>query len=156
MKILIYSLGLLLLLSGAFFAYIYWQNSQQPQLGLNNGQFKPLKNSPNGVSTQANDASKRVNPWPWKSDAVTTMQAIEASILQFGNAKVIQQDEHYLYVVFTTPTMKFNDDVEFWLDSNNKTVHYRSQSRAGKSDLGLNKQRYLQLEKLYLNQSEGP
>ncbi|RJG42688.1 DUF1499 domain-containing protein [Motilimonas pumila] len=146
----LYSASLLLVITVAFFALIYWQNSQVPVLGVLDGQFKPLKNSPNGVSTQATDTSKRVAPWPWKSDSATTMKAIQASVQSLGNARIVQQESNYLYAVFTTPTMKFHDDVEFWLEASDKTVQFRSQSRAGKSDLGLNQQRYQQLEAQYL------
>jgi uncharacterized protein (DUF1499 family) len=47
--------------------------------------------------------------------------------------------------------MKYNDDVEFWLDSDAKQVHFRSASRAGYSDMGLNRTRYEAIAELYSN-----
>jgi uncharacterized protein (DUF1499 family) len=139
-------------LFSAAFGGIYYQNNQVPELGVVEGKFKPLSNKPNCVSSQASDESKKVATLAFKADEKTTMAAILASVENYGGATVKQQTEDYLYVVFTTPTMKYNDDVEFWLDSNSKQVHFRSASRAGYSDRGLNRQRYQALAEFYAKQ----
>ena len=53
--------------------------------------------------------------------------------------------------IFTSGKMKYNDDVEFLFDDANELVHYRSNSRVGYSDMGLNKERYLKIVDLYTN-----
>lgn len=138
-----------IVLLGAGFAYIYWQNGQVPELGHTNGQFKPLSDNPNGVSTQASDPDKRVATWPFKTDQAETMQAIKNAVASHGGAEQVSETSDYLRVVFVTPKMRFRDDVEFYLDAENKEVHFRSASRAGKSDMGLNRQRHEQLTALY-------
>jgi uncharacterized protein (DUF1499 family) len=45
--------------------------------------------------------------------------------------------------------MKYHDDVEFYIDSIAQQVHFRSASRAGYSDRGLNRQRYEALAMSY-------
>jgi uncharacterized protein (DUF1499 family) len=45
--------------------------------------------------------------------------------------------------------MRYRDDVEFWLDTESQQVHYRSSSRAGYSDMGLNRKRYNKIAELY-------
>ena len=144
---------LLLLPLVAAFAYLYWQNSQTPELGVVNGQFKPLNDKPNCVSTQTDVKEKRVEPLVAKENLVATMAAIKGAIENYGygTAKIELESNAYVYASFTTPTMKWVDDVEFWVDEKSKIVHFRSSSRAGYSDRGLNRQRYDELKKIYAN-----
>lgn len=128
------------------------QNQRVPALGVENGQLKPLSKKPNCVSTQAEDAEKRVPTLPFKGDAAATMTAIKAAIASYGGATIKEESATYLYAVFTTAKMKYNDDVEFWLDTDANEVHFRSASRAGYSDMGLNRQRFEKLAELYRQQ----
>lgn len=128
-----------------------FQNFQVPELGLSEGKFKPLKSSPNGVSTQAQDPSKLVEILPFKEDTETTMKAIKVVLDSYaGEYQVVAESSDYLRVVFITPGMRFRDDAEFWLDEKDRVVHFRSQSRVGHSDLGLNRARYEELRHSYL------
>ncbi|WP_304641323.1 DUF1499 domain-containing protein [Pseudomonas sp.] len=149
MKILLTLAVILVVLVIAFFGRIYWQNAQVPALGHQAGQFTPLSANPNGVSTQTDDPSKQVEPWPFKGDEEETMQSIKAAVRAYGEAEIVREESDYLRVVFITPTMRYRDDAEFYLDSATRQVHFRSASRAGKSDLGLNRQRHERLTDLY-------
>ena len=149
MKILMIVVVVLLALVAAAFGYIYWQNSQVPTLGHDHGQLTPLSNNPNGVSTQAADPKKAVDPWPFKADRAATMEAIKDALAAYGGAETVREEADYLRVVFVTPTMGFRDDAEFYLDEENRLVHFRSASRAGKSDMGLNRERQIALTGFY-------
>lgn len=149
MKILMIIVLVLVTLVAVAFGYIYWQNSQVPELGVRDGQLAPLSGNPNGVSTQTDDTSKAVAPWPFKTDQSATMDAIKATVAAHGGGEIVTEQADYLRVVFTTPKMRFRDDAEFYLDRDDRLVHFRSESRAGKSDLGLNRQRHEQLTTLY-------
>ncbi|KAA0694576.1 DUF1499 domain-containing protein [Halopseudomonas laoshanensis] len=133
----------------AGFAFIYWQNSQVPELGHQAGQLTPLSDKPNGVSTQTADPEKLVMPWQFKADQATTLSAIKDAVAAYGGAELVSEDADYLRYVFVTEKMRFRDDAEFYLDAQTKEVHFRSASRAGKSDLGLNRKRYERLTELY-------
>ena len=150
MKIALIVIGALALAAACL---IFVQNNRVPELGVTAGLFKPLSSKPNGVSSQATEPTKKVMPLPYKSDAQTTMAALHKAIDLYtddnGSAEIISQQEHYLYVVFTTPLMHYHDDVEFYLDDLSRVVHFRSASRAGFSDMGLNAKRYQQLAALY-------
>lgn len=145
-------LTVLVILIAVNFAFIYIQNSKTPELGVNQGQFKPISPKPNNVSTQTDVEAKRVKPWAFKDSTESTMAAIKRAVETYGGGTVIKQTDDYLYVVFTTDLMKYKDDVEFWLDSENQVVHFRSASRAGYSDMGLNRTRYDALTELYQQQ----
>ncbi len=152
LKTLLIILAVLALLVAAFFVRVYWQNAQIPALGQTQGQLAPLSSKPNGVSTQASDADKQVEPWPFIGDQSNSMQAIMAAVQSYGEVEVVTQEADYLRVVFITPRMRFRDDAEFYLDADSELVHFRSASRAGHSDLGLNHERHQALTRLYLEQ----
>ena len=56
-------------------------------------------------------------------------------------AKLVSSAPDYLYAQYTTPLMKYVDDVEFWFDPSSNAIQVRSASRIGKGDMGLNRKR---------------
>ncbi len=131
------------------FGRIYYQNIQVPALGVTNGKFQPISKKPNNVSTQTDNETKKVSTLPFKDSPETTMAAIKKAVESYGGGTIRHETSDYLYVIFTTNLMKYHDDAEFWLDTENKEVHFRSASRAGYSDMGLNRKRYEALVELY-------
>ena len=136
-------------LAALFFIRVFIENNRAPALGVTDGKLAPISKKPNNVSTQTDVLKKKVATLPFKDSAEATMSALKKSVEQFGGGRVETEKSDYLYVIFTTPLMKYRDDVEFWLDSDNNEVHYRSSSRAGYSDMGLNRARYNEIAKLY-------
>ncbi|WP_232819279.1 DUF1499 domain-containing protein [Saccharospirillum mangrovi] len=149
MKILLIVLLVVVALLVLNIVRIVMQNTTVPTLGHDNGQLKPLSKKPNAVSTQAADEERRVRTWPFKADLASTRAAILEAVKAYGGAEVVTEADDYIYVVFTTAKMHYHDDVEFYLDNEAQQVHFRSASRAGYSDLGLNRQRYEKLTELY-------
>ena len=70
-----------------------------------------------------------------------TMQRIRKVVEAMPGAKVVRYDSGYLYAQFTTPMMKFVDDVEFWFDPRAGVIQVRSASRIGRKDFGVNRER---------------
>jgi uncharacterized protein (DUF1499 family) len=56
-------------------------------------------------------------------------------------AKLVQEDDAYLHYEFTSLLLRFVDDVEFLFDDETKTIHFRSASRTGYGDFGVNRRR---------------
>ncbi|GLS92076.1 hypothetical protein GCM10007916_31460 [Psychromonas marina] len=133
-----------------FVSRLVMQNITAPShLGHKAGQLAPMPDKPNAVSSQTDIVDKRVDPLQYKADAEDTMSAVIDALSSMGNNEIQEQQSHYIYSVFTTPKLHFHDDVEILLDEQTKQVHFRSQSRAGHSDLGVNRQRYDQFKALY-------
>jgi len=143
------TLTIIVLFIAANFGRIYYQNSQVPTLGVTNGKLTPISKKPNNVSSQTDVAEKSVPTLPFKDTQEQTLKAIKQAIANYGGGEIKNESEDYVYVVFTTSLMKYHDDVEFWLDAEHKEVHFRSASRAGYSDMGLNRQRWEKLAELY-------
>jgi uncharacterized protein (DUF1499 family) len=56
-------------------------------------------------------------------------------------ATVVTSQPGYLYAEFSTPVLKFVDDVEFLLDQPAGVIQMRSASRLGRKDFGANRKR---------------
>jgi len=117
-------------------------------LGVRDGRLKPPSPTPNSVSSQAAlypDHPQReyanIAPLPVTGDGAATLARIRAIVRRMPGAKLIRSEPGYLYAQFTTPVMKFVDDVEFWFDPARNVIDVRSASRVGRSDLGVNRRR---------------
>ncbi len=135
----------------ALSATLYVQNQKTPILGHKNGQLSPLPSTPNAISSQG--TTNPVQALTFKQGPASTMSALLQAIHKVGHVTIISQQPNYLYVVFTSKWLRFKDDVEFYLNTEQKQVHIRSASRAGRSDLGINKKRYETISDYY-NKSE--
>lgn len=131
--------------------FLYYQNSQVPRLGVKEGKLKPLSSKPNCISTQAKDPAKKIEPIPFKESLEQTHEAVLQACRSIPGAQIITEEKDYIRVVFSTPVCRFKDDGEFWLDEENREVHFRGAARAGYSDMGNNRKRYGQLVGLYHN-----
>lgn len=138
-------LGLILIIA----ANMVIKNNKTPELGHENGVLKELSKKPNGVSTQTNQSEKKVLPIPFKGDLESTKAAIIKASKAYGTCEIIEETQTYIHMIFVTGTMKYKDDVEFYFDTQSKQIEYRSESRVGYSDMGLNKDRYKSIVSTY-------
>lgn len=97
--------------------------------------------TPNCVSTLAEDPEKRMDPIPYEGD----LEAARALLLDLlesePRVKLDRQEERYIHAVFTSAIFRFKDDVEFLFDEGRRLIHFRSASRVGRSDMGVNRER---------------
>jgi uncharacterized protein (DUF1499 family) len=116
--------------------------SRRPaNLGVVDGRLAPCPDSPNCVSTQADDPGHRMEPIAWSGSSREAMQKIKAVVATRLRAKIVTERDHYLHVEFRSALFRFVDDVEFLVDEKAGQIHFRSASRAGRSDLGVNRRR---------------
>lgn len=119
------------------------------ELGVENGRLAPMPSSPNAVSSQTDDPAKRVEPWPFLDSLEDTRNTLLTLLDEAPDADILQMDANYIHAVFTTRGFRFKDDLEFYLDEDAGLVHYRSASRVGYSDMGVNRSREEMLRKRY-------
>lgn len=55
--------------------------------------------------------------------------------------EVIKVSDNYVRAESTTLIMRFTDDFEIYIDSKKRLLHFRSASRVGRSDFGVNRKR---------------
>ena len=124
--------------------------SQRPKtLGVRGGRLAVCPDSPNCVSTQADRETQRMDSIPLTTEAAEAVSAIKRVVSAMPRCQVITADEHYLHAEFTSALFRFVDDVEFFIDVEQRVIHFRSASRVGHSDLGVNRQRMQTIVKLF-------
>lgn len=110
--------------------------------------LRSCPDKPNCVSTQATDEGHAIAPFFYTKARVEAKEALKAAIATLPRTKLVEEDESYLHYEFTSLLLRFVDDVEFLFDDITKTVHFRSASRTGYSDLGVNRTRMEQVRTL--------
>lgn len=118
-------------------------------LGVRNGLLAQCPDSPNCVSSQADDPGHRVEPFRASGDRSKVMTDLAASIESMFGAKVVAVKGNYLHAEYTSRIFRFVDDLECWYDEDAKVVHVRSASRVGRSDMGANRDRVEELRKRF-------
>ncbi|MCO4794248.1 MAG: DUF1499 domain-containing protein [Bacteriovoracaceae bacterium] len=117
--------------------------TMKPTLGLEKNRLKPCESNGNCiVSHDLKDSelapiTNTSNPIDKLKD-ICTKQGFE----------IVETREDYLYVLDASKIFGFVDDVEFFYDKEAQTLHFRSASRVGKSDLGANSKRVRQILEL--------
>jgi uncharacterized protein (DUF1499 family) len=104
-------------------------------------EFAPCPDSPNCVSTAATDERHAIEPYPFDGSAVDAKARILAIVNEMPRAKVVAHEENYLHVEFRSRIFRFVDDVEFFFDEADSLIQFRSASRMGYSDMGVNRSR---------------
>jgi uncharacterized protein (DUF1499 family) len=116
--------------------------SRRPaNLGAADGRLAPCPDTPNCVSTQAADEAHRIDPLPYDGSAEEAMARLRAVLADLPRTRVVTATDAYLHAECRSLVFRFVDDVEFLLDGRDRVIHFRSASRAGRSDLGVNRRR---------------
>jgi uncharacterized protein (DUF1499 family) len=110
-------------------------------LGVSNGRLKPAPQSPNAVSSQADDVQHRIAPLTYRTTAAQARTALVKIIEGTPRTKIITQSADYLYAEYESALFGFVDDVELHFEPGSKVIQVRSASRVGHSDFGVNRAR---------------
>ncbi len=112
-----------------------------PDLGVRHGQLTPCPSTPNCVCTHSEDVRHQIEPLSSSGTAADAITAIRRLLEQMPRVRLVTQTDTYLHAEFATAVFRFIDDVEFYVDETAGVVHFRSASRVGYSDLGVNRRR---------------
>ena len=115
---------------------------------MNPRTLAPCPSSPNCVSTQAQDADHTIAPYRYRKSRAESKEALKEILRSLSRTKLVEEDEAYLHYEVTSFLFRFVDDVEFVLDDETQLIQFRSASRTGYSDLGVNRKRMERLRSL--------
>ena len=115
---------------------------------MNSRTLAPCPSSPNCVSTQAQDEGHAIDPFRYRKSRAEAKEALKEVARSLPRTKLIEEDESYLHYEFTSQLLRFVDDVEILFDDETKTIHFRSASRIGYGDWGVNRARMEQVRAL--------
>lgn len=149
----VFALILVVILTGTVF-FIIENNKVPSNIGIHDGKLSELKNSDNGVSTQTTQSKKKVDPLILYSDVNDAKEILIKAFDECGDYQLNLNAENYMHVIFISDKMKFRDDLEILIDTESNLIHYRSESRVGYSDNGVNLDRYNTIAKYYEKNSK--
>ena len=122
-------------------------------LGIKEGRLSPCPKSPNCVSTQDTDEEHRIDPIRYTGTKGQAKKRLVQVISSMKRSEIITDEGDYIHAEFTSLIFRFVDDVEFSFDDANKLIHFRSASRLGYSDLGVNRKRMEEIRKAFVGAS---
>jgi uncharacterized protein (DUF1499 family) len=114
----------------------------------------PCPDSPNCVSTKSTDAGRAMPPLTYLKSAEESMERLVAVVREMKRAVIVSATPSYLHVEFRSALFRFVDDVQFVLDDSARVIHFRSASRTGYYDFGVNRKRMQEISDLYLRAAE--
>jgi len=109
----------------------------------------PCPDSPNCVSTMSKDSSHAMSPLPYLKSGQESMDRLVALVREMKRATIVSSIPSYLHVEFRSGLFRFVDDVEFVLDDSARVIHFRSASRTGYYDFGVNRRRMQEISERY-------
>jgi len=110
-------------------------------LGMVDGRLADCPPSPNCVCTQATGESRRAQPIPFTGSPAEAAQRLRAVLSRQPRTAIITDRDGYIHAEATSLLFRYVDDVEFFIDADKRVIHFRSASRVGHSDLGVNRAR---------------
>lgn len=112
-------------------------------LGIRSGKLLECPKTPNCISSYSDPADKEHfrSPAPYTKSTSDALLLLKKRIFDSPRTKIVKEENNYLYIEFTSLLMRYVDDVEFYFDEKTKLLHFRSASRLGKSDFGVNRKR---------------
>jgi uncharacterized protein (DUF1499 family) len=111
------------------------------QIGVTAGRLGACPESPNCVCSQDADTRHAIAPLRYEGTFEQARGILIEALSGMKRVRIVEETGIYLRAEFTSALFRFVDDVEFLFDSGTKTIHVRSASRVGYSDLGVNRRR---------------
>lgn len=98
-------------------------------------------NRPNCVCTLASRPSQKMDALVIRCATDRAIASVVEELAMMPGVQISEQSATYLHATFRSRILRFVDDVEFQVDVERKLLHFRSASRLGYSDLGVNRKR---------------
>lgn len=114
----------------------------------------PCRDSPNCVSSQAEDTKHFIEPFKISGSPEEAWKALKEALNSQSRMVITHETADTLHAEATSLVFQFVDDINVVLDTDTNLIHIRSASRVGHSDFGVNRKRIealrLQLQKAHV------
>ncbi|BAQ60243.1 hypothetical protein GM3708_649 [Geminocystis sp. NIES-3708] len=127
------------------FGAIFHFEGKIPNLGVTDGKLLNCPPSPNCVVSQDGDENHYIDPLQYEGDRTQAFNSLVKILSVVPNTKIVEQKENYIRTESRSKIMGFVDDGEFYFPSDKNMIYWRSASRLGESDLGVNRRRLEQI-----------
>lgn len=150
---------LFIIVLGLLWIGIRWANVRvrpSHSLGIENGSLAPLLERPNGICTYSDADGQSMQPLVLDHPPQQAIELLKQVVRQMPRSRIVTSTDDYLHAECRSLLWGFVDDVEFAIDETSKRIHFRSASRVGYSDLGINRKRMEQFQQRYEQLAEQP
>lgn len=127
-------------LTSRLFLMIAWALSASVP-HMSQRQLPPCPDTPNCVSTNAEREQQRMAPVPFTDSPASAMARAKAAVLAESRTRIVSEEPGWLKAECKSFLFRFVDDVELVVDAEARVFRFRSASRVGQSDLGVNRRR---------------
>ena len=105
----------------------------------------PCPGTPNCVSSEATRDAQRVPTVPFTDAPAAAFARAKAALAAEPRTRITVEREGHLRAECTSFLFRFVDDVDIVVDAAARVYRFRSASRVGRSDLGVNRKRVARL-----------
>ncbi len=96
---------------------------------------------PNCVCSTDSTAYAKISPLPYQGSIEKTKETIIKIMNSMERTEMKKNEGPYLHFTTKTRLLRFTDDIEFFIDEENKATQVKSASRTGHSDFSVNRKR---------------
>lgn len=126
----------------AFVLYLLAGCHRPPEnLATPGGALRPCPGTPNCVSTEAADARHAIPPVSFRGTPQAAQAHARQALLAEPRTRIVLEAPGYLRAEARSRLFRFVDDVEVRVDGAGNVLHFRSASRVGRGDMGVNRKR---------------
>lgn len=118
------------------------------ELQVQDHRFAPCPSSPNCVSSLVDSENHAIAPYRYEKTLDEAQAVLKQVFSELSRTELVQEEEVYLHWEVRSLLFRFVDDVEVLFDDASKTIHFRSASRVGYSDFGVNRRRMEEVRRL--------
>lgn len=126
-------------------AILHFEGNVPTNLGVTDGKLLNCPPSPNCVVSEDSDETHYIAPLSYEGDRTQAFNSFIKILSVVPDTKIVEQKEDYIRTESRSKIMGFVDDAEFYFPSDKKVIYWRSASRLGESDLGVNRRRLEQI-----------
>jgi uncharacterized protein (DUF1499 family) len=115
----------------------------------------PCPRTPNCVSTQAPPGPRHMDPIPYAGPLAAARARLLKVLRDHPRTRIVREEPDYLKAECRSAFFRFVDDVELLFDDEAKRIHFRSASRLGRKDFGVNRKRMEEIRAAFLAAGSG-
>jgi uncharacterized protein (DUF1499 family) len=115
-----------------------------------NPRLAPCPRTPNCVSTQAPAGPQHIDPISYAGPLAAARARMLQILRDYPRTRIVAEEPAYLKAECRSAIFRFVDDVEFLFDDGAKRIDFRSASRLGRKDFGVNRKRMEELRAAFL------
>src|SRR6266567_2740777 len=104
-----------------------------------NPRLAPCPRTPNCVSTQAPAGPQHMDPIPFAGPLAAARARMLKILRDYPRTRIVAEESGYLKAECRSAIFRFVDDVEIVFDEGTQRIDFRSASRLGRKDFGVNR-----------------